>query len=145
MEAMRYPPHITLAIYDNAESQELADAVDSVFKHREGASIRFDGLGLFDTPSAIVVWAKPQLPGWIREAHEAIHSRLDARRCRENYRPGRWRPHCSLALAVDVAKRNEAIALAERSVVPFDVLFDVADCATFPPVKVLHEVHLRGA
>lgn len=145
METMHYPPHMTLAIYDNAESLELADAVDSVFQHREGALIRFDGLGLFDAPNAIVVWARPQVLQWIRAAHEAIHSRLDAQRCRENYRPGRWRPHCSLALTVNVARRAEAVALVERPVAPFEVLFDVADCATFPPVKVLHEVHLRGA
>jgi hypothetical protein len=31
-------------------------------------------------------------------------------------------------------------ALARQSIEPFEVLFDVADCAAFPPVKIIHEV-----
>ncbi len=145
MEALHYPPHITLAIYDSVEPHDVVEVVDSVFRRRESVRIRFGSLDCFETPDTIILWARPQLPDWLRSVHHRIHSMIDVSQCRPHYRPGQWVPHSTLGLIVDPTQRNRALALARQRIEPFEVLFDVADCAAFLPVKVLHEVHLRGA
>lgn len=140
MMSMEYPPHLTLAIYDDISTVELFAGFDAAKECLRKLSIRFESLGYFEAPSGIVLWAAPILPDAVREAHKQIHSVINSDLCRLNYKPDRWVPHCSLATAI-VAENNEAaIAIAERSIEPFEVEFDAVDCASFLPVKVLEEI-----
>ena len=145
MEALQYPPHLSFAIYDSIDPQKLFDAVDSAFRHCESVTVRFDRLGYFEGPHAIILWAAPVLPERLQSVHDHVHTSIDVNLCRPNYRPGKWTPHCSLALSIDLAMRQQALALVAQSIKPFEVLFDVADCASFLPVYVLHEIRLCGA
>jgi 2'-5' RNA ligase len=144
MEALMYAPHITFAVYDEIDPRRLFEIVDSVFRDFESVTIRFDKLGYFEAPHALILWAAPALPSRVHGAYERIHSKIDAELCRPNYRPGKWTPHCSLALSVDLSRKKQALALAARTIAPFEVSFDTADCVSFLPVKVLHERALRG-
>ena len=139
MEALNYPPHITLAIYDDIGVDTLIATVESVFEGVERMRIRFDKLGYFEGPDAIILWAAPVLPDVARRVHERIHSEIDPGLCRPHYRPGSWLPHCSLALTVNPGRKKEALSMVEKPIEPMEVVFDVADCASFLPVHVLHE------
>jgi 2'-5' RNA ligase len=139
MAALNYPPHLTLAVYDEIDPDALSDALDASVGDLEATSVRFEQLGCFQTPETIVLYAAPSLPPAVTKFHERIHSLIGAERCRMNYRPGVWVPHCSLAIAIDRSRREAAIGLAASKIEPFEVLFDVADCARFVPVEVLHQ------
>lgn len=140
MEAMQYPPHITLAIYDEISTSDLFNGFVSALVHLETVTIRFESLGYFETPFGIVLWASPILPEQVNAAHSSIHSEIDVDLCRKNYRPGIWQPHCSLATSIDLARKEEALAIIEEGIDPVEVSFDAADCASFMPVEVLKEV-----
>lgn len=145
MEGQSYPPHITLATYDEVDVADLFDAFDEAFKTLPKVKISFEALGYFEVPHAIVLWAAPNLPRSITAVHERIHTEIDVDLCRPYYRPGTWVPHCSLATAIDSSLRDAAIALSKRPIQPIEVEFDVADCASSMPVGVVREKLLRSA
>ena len=125
--------------YDDIDNALLFDAFDAAFANMPKVIVRFERLGYFETPDRIILWADPILPRAISEVHDRIHTLINPGSCRPNYRPGAWVPHCSLATAIDGSRRDAAIALTRRSIAPIEVEFDVADCAIFPPVKVVRE------
>jgi 2'-5' RNA ligase len=142
MVAMQYPPHITLAIYDEISTSDLFNGFESALIHLEAVTIRFESLGYFETPFGIILWASPTLPEQVTAAHHSIHTEIDVDLCRKNYRPGIWQPHCSLATSIDLTRKAEALAIVEEGIEPIDVSFDAADCASFMPVEVLKEARL---
>jgi hypothetical protein len=91
-----------------------------------------------------VLWAAPTLPQAVLNAQEKIHSTINPDLCRPIYRPGNWVPHCSLATAIGNERENEAVAIAERSIEPFEVTFDAVDSVSFMPVQVLKETVFAG-
>lgn len=142
MQAMNYPPHLTLAIYEDVPESELFAAVDGVAAGP--IKVRFESLGCFTPPNGLVIWAAPRVTRPLRRLHQSIHSRIDTQRCHANYRPKRWIPHCTLALNVAPEFRAEAKALTEQALPPFEVAFDVVDCTSFHPVEVLRERRLKS-
>jgi len=142
MPALNYPPHITLAVYDDIEEHELFGAFDLAIADITQITSSVERLGYFEAPHAIILWAAPMLPTKVHSLHARVHSLLDTDRCRPNYRPGVWVPHCSLATSIDLSRKAEAIDIANHSIEPFKVVFDVADCASFLPVEVVHEKEL---
>jgi 2'-5' RNA ligase len=145
MESLNYPPHLTLAIYNEIDSSLVIEAVTEVFARLESCSVRFEQLGMFETPHSLVLWAAPTIPPEIKLAHEKIHRIIDPLLCRPNYRPGVWVPHCSLATSIALERKPEALEFTNQSIEPIEVVFDVSDCASFLPVEVLHEVVLAPA
>ncbi len=145
MEALNYPPHITLAIYDDVPLADLFKAFDSAFATLSKVKIRFHAIGYFEAPHALILWADPDLPSSITSIHEHIHSNIDINLCRPSYRPESWIPHCSLATSIDPSRKEDAMAIVRRSMEPIEVEFDVADCASFIPVEVIREKSLRSA
>jgi 2'-5' RNA ligase len=139
MEALRYPPHLTLAIYEEIEPAQLWEAYDSVSSGLIRLSVRFEELRHVDAPHTIVLWAEPVLPDEIAKIHTELHVQVGSDLCRPNYRPGAWIPHCTLATAIDRSRRDEAIARTQAKIEPFEVVFDVIDCVHFYSVEVLHE------
>jgi 2'-5' RNA ligase len=139
-----YPPHLTLAVYDEVQRENLFAGLDAIAACLSCLSIRFDALGYFRAPDAIVLWASPVLEQDVIEAHAAIHSTIDPNLCRVNYRPGCWVPHCSLATAISVGREDEVRSVAERQIDPVYVTFDAVDCVSFTPVEVLQERRLRS-
>lgn len=143
LKSLGYPPHITLAIYDDVDTAQLYDAFERVFDNLNSVTIRFGGVDFFETPNSLVLWAAPILPRKVLSVHKQIHATIDINLCRPTYRPGAWVPHCSLALSIDPSRREEVVSIVNRPIEPFDVVFDAADCASFLPVEVRREKLLR--
>lgn len=140
MRTLNYPPHLTLGIYADVTEQELFSAIDDVGV--EALTLRFEALGCFTPPGGLIVWAAPRVNRHLRRLHQAVHERIDADRCHPNYRPGRWVPHCTLALNIAAEHQPRVRALAENPLAPFNVTFDVMDCTSYHPVEVLRERRL---
>ncbi len=144
MQALDYPPHVTLAIYDRIEEPVLRNALTSVFDRHPALELRFESLRCFDDPG-FVVWAAPERSESLSEAFAAVHELIDPSICREHYRPGNWIPHCTLATGVTGDFLAAARELADNPIEPFEVIFDMADCVEFAPVRVIDERQLPTA
>ena len=142
MAALNYPPHISLAIFDDIDADKLFHAFDSAILGTSQITSRFERLSYFEAPHAIILWAAPTLPPMAHSLHARVHSLIETDFCRDNYRPGTWVPHCSLATTIDRSRKAEAVDIANRSIKPFDLVFDVVDCASFLPVEVVREKRL---
>jgi 2'-5' RNA ligase len=143
MRALGYRPHLTFAIYDSPEIEAktaweaMLRAVNSDAQLR----IAFKRIRWFSGPP-LVLWAEPTSDPALARWHAAIGEAIDPAHCRPHYRPGAWTPHCTLGTRIADAKRDDAIAFARSFDQDITVLFDVVDCVTFPPVRVIAEQRL---
>jgi 2'-5' RNA ligase len=138
MVTLNYPPHITLAVYDDIDPDVLKAVLQRGFAEAPALLLTFTRLCFFDS-DPLVLWADPSPSPALAEAYSAIHACIDPAKCHPHYRPGAWIPHCTLGTQIKEEHRADAIAFTARSIETFDVLFDVADCVSFPPVAVLDE------
>lgn len=143
MASLAYPPHLTLAIYDEISPVLLKAVLGEVFTGTPALRLVFTRLRFFDNPPMpLVLWAEPQISVDLAAAHRRVHASIDPKLSRPHYRPGAWIPHSTLGMAILAERREQAIAFAARPVSAFEVIFDVADCASFVPVTVIDERRL---
>ncbi len=141
MAALNYPPHITLAVYDSMAEERLRDAAASCFRDTPSQRLGFNRLAYFAEPD-FVVWASPIFSEALHRLHDEIHQAIDPALCHPHFHPGQWVPHATLATQITAANRDKAIELASRPIDPFEVVFDWADCVSFPPVWIIEERQL---
>lgn len=141
IRAMGYPPHITLAKYDEVGVDDLKRAINKV---AEGSrlTLTFDRLGSFD-PGFLILWAAPTRRHELEMLHELVHSMINPARCNPAYRPSSWVPHCTIALRVDNRNRSAANRLLDKGISPFSLTFDVVDFVAAPPIAILGERKLK--
>ncbi|MBP0116076.1 2'-5' RNA ligase family protein [Bradyrhizobium vignae] len=143
MRALNYRPHFTFAIYDTPEITANT-AWEAMLRATAGEgqlSIEFRRICWFAGPP-LVLWAEPKVDEALARWHSSISAAIDPSFCRLHYRPGNWRPHCTLGTQIADGKRNDAIAFAQSFNESITVLFDVVDCVVFPPVWVVAERRL---
>ena len=137
MVDLDYPPHLTLAVYDNHPRVQAGAVLRQAFAGRSALCLTFTRLRFFDDP--LVLWAEPSPSADLTSAHARVHACIDPQLCHPHFRPGVWVPHCTLGMGILAKHREEAIALADRPIPSFEVVFDVADCVSFAPVVVVAE------
>lgn len=142
MSGLGYPPHLTLAIYDEVGKGDALAALNSVFSGLPPIVLGFEAICWFEN-QPLVLWAAPGANASLLLAHDAIHRTINPALCRPYSRPGHWVPHCTLGTAIPNARRDEAYAMTQRTIDRFEVTFDVADVVCFPPVEVIAENVLR--
>jgi len=141
MEALNYPPHLTLAVYQDIEMSSLVAAVQKIFGSMPPVSIEFSGIGHFPN-EMLVLWGRPADDRALRKIHAAIHEEIDPALCHEHSRPDRWQPHCTIAMKIPASAADQALAWATSTSARFTLTFDAVDCISFPPVEILREVKL---
>jgi 2'-5' RNA ligase len=143
MRALNYPPHITLAVYQEIAVDRLGEAAERVFRIPPAVTLSFSGIGYFEN-EFLVLWARPNHDERLFQLHAALHWEIDPVHCHEHYRPRNWVPHCTIATKIPKAKSQAAINWANRNRMKFWVTLDAADCVRFPPVEVLNEIGLAS-
>nr|WP_249798013.1 2'-5' RNA ligase family protein [Bradyrhizobium sp. 199] len=140
MRALGYGPHFTFAIYDGPEIDEKTawDVMLGAIARETQLRIAFKRIRWFEG-SRLVLWAEPEVDQTLARIHGAISAAIDPAHCRPHYRPGAWTPHCTLGTEVADERRDDAIAFARAFDRSVEVLFDVADCVVFPPVRIIAE------
>lgn len=141
MEALNYPPHMTLAVYGDIESDRVVGAFRKVFHGRSAISIAFSGIRSFRN-GFLVLWLHPVSDEPLRQVHAALHAEIDPGLCHGYYRPGSWVPHCTIAMRIPHAAAEAAIRWADERQAEFSVMFDAADCLRFHPVEIMSEILL---
>lgn len=140
MRALGYRPHVTIAIYETPgiEAKAAWDAMQRATADATRLSVEFRRMRWFAGPP-LVLWLEPADSDVIATWHASISAAIDPAHCRPHYRPGAWTPHCTLGMRLTEARRNDAIAFAKAFDRSLTVLFDVVDCVTFPPVRIVAE------
>ena len=143
MRALAYPPHVTLAVYQEAEPALLKDMLGSISDGRAAITLVFSSIGVFENDT-LVLWARPQPSDVLLRLHADLHRQIEPDACHHHYRPGSWAPHCTIAMNIPKASSAAMRWAADRRI-DFSVIFDVLDCVRFPPVEILGEKRLVEA
>jgi 2'-5' RNA ligase len=145
MRAQGYPPHITFAIYEspNANEQAAIATMERVTRGRPAIELSFNRIRTFDGPP-LILWADPEPKDVLREIHGQIHAAIDPGLCHPHYRPGSWRPHCTLATRIRPDRNPDALAFAGAFRGRLRVIFDAMDCVRLAPLEVAAEIRLRA-
>jgi len=138
MAALNYPPHITLAVYDE-DPGELAPLLTELCTALPVQHVRFSSLNMFRAPHGLVLWAAPELPEALLMIHRQLHASVNAKHSRQNYQPHNWVPHSTIANGVSPARLPEVESLIAQPLESFEVRFDVVDYVEYPPVRVITE------
>lgn len=143
MRVLRYRPHFTFAIYDlPAINDKTAwDVMLAAVAGETQLRITFKRIRWFEGPP-LVLWAEPAVNETLARIHGAVSAAIDPSHSRPHYRPGAWTPHCTLGTGIADERRGDAIAFARAFDRSIEVLFDVVDCVTFPPVRIVAERRL---
>lgn len=141
MRSLAYPPHITLAAYDDGPDNVIRPVLCAAFSGMAAFRLTFERIRYFES-QPLVLWAAPAPCTALKQVHARLHELVNSGHCRPHYRPDAWIPHCTLATLVGEGQRDRAMQFADQAIAPFQVVFDTADCVAFPPVAVLEEVAL---
>lgn len=143
MRVLAYRPHLTFAIYDSPDI-EARIAWDAMLRATAGEAqlpIAFRRIRWFAGPP-LVLWAEPEASSTLGRWHASISAAIDPVHCRPHYRPGTWTPHCTLGTRILDGNSKSAIAFAQSFDRRIEVVFDVIDCVTFPPVRIVAQKEL---
>jgi 2'-5' RNA ligase len=112
-------PHLTLAIYDKLDLQMGEPRLHDLATTTLSLPLAFPNLGMFTTPSAAVFLA-PVVDTALLALHAHVHEVFQdiTSGAEEYYLPGKWVPHCALALDLDKATAIKVVEIAMHMTLP---------------------------
>ena len=130
-------PHLTLAIYDTLDLAAGEARLGNLAAASPPLPVIFHSLGMFTTPRAAVFLA-PRVDAALLELQAHVHqvfaevtSNPD-----EYYLPGKWVPHCALALELDKATAVRVIQMAMN--IPLPLVGQVTELGAIEARPVRH-------
>jgi 2'-5' RNA ligase len=131
MLELGYPPHVTLAVYDNLDAKVAAAVLDDVFSGANRLEVTLTGIATFGPGSGVCYAALAPSPA-LQRLHETVLAAV-AGTCRPHYQAGRWTPHCTLATGLtdaELARVQDFLAPNW----PLAGAFEAGDLVEFVPV-----------
>ena len=131
-------PHITLAIYNELDCRPCENELAKITAKTASMTIQLTHLGIFTIPEP-VVFAAPLATREFLDFHENLHASLvnEAKESWELYQPGKWVPHCTLALDFNLENLPEIISRCQSLPLPLDVQAVQLGVVKFQPVRDL--------
>ncbi len=129
-------PHITLGIYDELFCQSCSKELAELEKQANDLSITFSHFGIFHEPE-VVLFLAPTPTTELLEFHNRIHKNLAdfSKTPWEFYQPGKWVPHCTLALGIQPDQFNKAIKVSTQLQLPMTVNTSEIGVVEFHPMN----------
>ena len=145
-------PHISLAVFDKPLKGALASRSSARENLAEFAratkpfSLVLSSVGIFPGEETDVVYLGPVTTAELLELHTSFHHLFhDAEAsCSEFYLPGKWVPHCTLAIGVPKHKTPLAVSFLQGQKLPLRVRVKGLALVEFPPVKTLCAFQLKA-
>lgn len=130
-------PHVTLAVFrPPTDPGPVIDAIDRWVAHEAPMEVSLQSVGMFD---AGVVFLAPVASASLIAAHARFHDLLGDVERWDLYLPGRWVPHCTMAIGLDRAgqARTAAELLDGNGLGPARI--ERVGFVEYNPVRSLHE------
>jgi 2'-5' RNA ligase len=137
-----YPPHVTLAVYDDLDVNTATTALDGTLTTAPRIDVKLSGITSFGAGSG-VVYAALAPSSDLSVLHETVLGTIGGL-CRPHYQVGQWTPHCTLATGLPDADVDRAVALLTRDWQPLTGRLESADFVEFLPVVGIRRWPLRG-
>ncbi|GAA0071908.1 2'-5' RNA ligase family protein [Clostridium sardiniense] len=117
-------PHITLAIYEDIDEDKFIARMKEFRSKLKVIDTRFDALGAFPTTGACFL--TPVITEVLLDYHKEYYDFFKEfeESARSYYLPGKWNPHCSLAMGLSKQKLKEVFNFVVDIYEPFEASFD---------------------
>ena len=138
-------PHISLAVFEDLDPKALGADLSRFAEVTRPLSLDLAFAGTFPTTEGVVFLA-PVVTQELLEVHRRFHSLQRDRGvdCVAYYRPGRWVPHCTVAIDVAPDKMGAALELCVQSEAFGTVELDEVSLIEFRPVREIYTFPLVG-
>lgn len=103
-------PHVSLAVFDRLDPSRIRPELERMAAKIAPIPLTLCAVGSFPTQEGVVFLA-PVVTQELLELHRRVHAHIDelGLRVLEHYRPGRWVPHCTVA--IDLPREQVPLAL----------------------------------
>ena len=137
-------PHITLAIYDELVCQPCDSELSRFAPQTSHLHLNFTHLGFFTQPEKVLFLA-PTPSQELLDFHARVHKLLDrqTKGAWELYQPGRWVPHCTLALDLDQPMLEKAAAVCGGIELPVEMHATQIGVVEFLPMTEMVHFDLK--
>ena len=144
LDAMDETPHISLAVIPDVEDENILNAVAEFAAEQPPIAVTLEAIGSFVGPQN-VLFAVPIPSVALLNAHSSLHGQLQAY-CDylPYYLPGRWVPHCSLAMNLPSEQMGAAFTLLREIFTPISSDLGHIGVIQFRPVVDLVRWPLTG-
>lgn len=132
-------PHISLAVYDWLDVAGCAHTLDAFAAQTRAYPVTLASFGVFPTDPEAVVFAAPVVTSHLLALHAGVCALLAsvAREPAAYYLPGRWVPHCSLAVRFPAERINRTFDVCQQLPLPLDGRFVAIGVVETQPAKPL--------
>jgi len=130
-----YPPHVTLAVYDELAVDAAVASLDRVFDKVGQMTVTLTDFSTFGAGSGVCYAALAPSPD-LMQLHATIVSAV-GEICKPHYETGSWTPHCTLATGMTDVGMDRAKDLLERDWRLLSGVFETAGLVEFVPVVVI--------
>jgi 2'-5' RNA ligase len=139
-------PHITLGIYDELTCQPCDSELSRFAPQTAHLHLSFTHLGFFTHPEKVLFLA-PTPTSELLDFHARIHQLLNRQTQGpwDLYQPGRWVPHCTLALDLDQDTLEKATQLCSQLELPVEMHATQIGVVEFLPVTEMYHFDLKGS
>ena len=136
------PPHVTLAICNELDTEEFEARLRSFAKELSPFAVTLSNVGIF--PRGVVFLA-PTVTHKLLDIHSYFHRfvRDVSEPSWENYLLGRWVPHCTLAMDLDPNLVPKAVEICGRASLPMRGQIVEIGVVEFRPVVQLFSFKLE--
>jgi 2'-5' RNA ligase len=141
------PPHLSLAVYDDLPIDGVATALDALAVGTGNTDLLISSIGAFPAAGAAsVAFLAPAVTDPLLALHHYCHRALAplGHACWEQYQPGHWVPHVTVAMGLDREALSTAMACCASGWVPFRARLVALRLIGFPPVMALKQWPLRA-
>jgi len=127
-----YPPHVTLAAYDELAVDAAVASLDRVFDNVNQMRVTLTGFSTFGAGSGVCYAAVAASPDLVRLQAATITAIGET--CRPHYQTGSWTPHCTLATGMSDAEIDRARDFLAPDWRSLTGMFETANLVEFAPV-----------
>jgi 2'-5' RNA ligase len=132
MSDLKYPPHVTLAVYDALAVDAAVASLDRAFDNIGQIPVTLTDFSTFGAGSGVCYAALAPSFDLMR-LHAATIAAI-GETCRPHYQTGRWTPHCTLATGMTDADMGRAMDLLEVDWRSLTGMFEAASLVELAPV-----------
>jgi hypothetical protein len=129
-------PHLSLGIWDALDLPAFQAALAAFAREIERVPVAFASVRTFSTGA---VFLAPEANPALVELHAGFHRRFArlGTGAWEYYAPGRWGPHCTLAMNLADEQVVTALGISRRAPLPLEGCLERIGIVEFRPVKQL--------
>lgn len=128
-------PHITLAIFAELLCDKCERELKTLTRQTQSLNLSMSHIGIFNNDDAVVFLA-PSVLSKLLDFHLLLHEKLMGVGVNpwENYLPGNWVPHCTLAMDLKKNRVPEAVRISQNLSLPLQLSTKSLGVVEFEPM-----------